>query len=40
MRNQIKRDESHDLSLKVIQVSMTGIFVVLVIINILDKLIS
>lgn len=39
MRNQIKRDESHDLSLKVIEVSIIGIIVVLVIINILNKLI-
>jgi hypothetical protein len=38
MRNQTKRDESHDLSLKVIQVSTLGIIIVLLIINILNKL--
>ena len=36
MRNQTKRDESHDLSLTIIQVSVMGIILILVFINILN----
>ena len=38
MRNQEKRDASHDLSLTIIQVSIVGIIVVLVIVNLLNNL--